>query len=258
MMDEQDQMTRPLSAAGRAQRDLDLGLDRLDAARGMSRRMVTRAAAWSVPVIAVSAAAPAFAASCLADLSTRAFFPNETPDSNADGLPTYAGLRFMTFDVTYRNEGPNVQPAGSTVSFSVFYSGYWDSITISSNPSSIPLTFVGRTEEPGTTNLGEPGARAVWTWTVGAALAVGQTFTLTYRVRLRAVPAFGPTYPTRPRLGSRPQSRISGSCQDPNLANNTDFGDNQFYIDNSANFTGATARTVSAPEPIWALEGPDA
>ena len=64
---------------------------------------------------------------------------------------------------------------------------------------------------------------------------MGQSFTLTYRVRLRRVPAFGPTYPTRPRLGLRTNSRMSGSCQDPNLANNNDFADNLFYIDNSAN-----------------------
>ena len=202
---------------------------------GPSRRSVTRAVAWSTPVVAVTAAVPAFASSCLANLGTQAFFPNEAPDSNPGGEPTYAGVRFVTFNATYRNDGPNVQPAGTTVSLALFYSGYWDSPSISSNPSNIPLAFVGRTEEPGVTNLGEPGARAVWTWAVGTPIAVGQSFTLTYRVRLRRVPAFGPTYPTRPRLGLRTNSRMSGSCQDPNLANNNDFADNLFYIDNSAN-----------------------
>ena len=37
--------------------------------RGVSRRTVTKAMAWSVPVIAVASASPAFAASCIPTLS---------------------------------------------------------------------------------------------------------------------------------------------------------------------------------------------
>lgn len=42
---------------------------------------------WSVPIVATIVAAPALAASCLANLATQAFFPNETPDSNPAGEP---------------------------------------------------------------------------------------------------------------------------------------------------------------------------
>ena len=90
-------------------------------------------------------------------------------------LPSKFSVRILTFDITYRNDGPEVQPAGARVNLTLFYSGYWDSPSISSNPSNIPLTFVGRTEETGVTNLGEP-ALVLWIWTVGTPLAVGQTF----------------------------------------------------------------------------------
>ena len=126
--------------------------------RTAKRRAVTRSVGWSLPVIAVSTAAPAHAASCLANLATQAFFPNETLDSNAGGQPTFARGSLLTCNITYRNVGPDVQPAGARVSLTLFHSGYWDSPSISNNHSNIPLTFVGRTEENGVTNLGEPGA----------------------------------------------------------------------------------------------------
>ena len=148
--------------------------------------------------------------------------------------PTYTGVRILTFDITYRNDGPEVQPAGARVSLTLFYSGYWDSPSISNNPSNIPLTFVGRTEETGVTNLGEPALVLSGPGPSGRRLQWGRPSPGLPGAAAQS-PCFWAAYPIRPSLGLRTNGRIPGTCQDINLANNDDSANNLFYIDNSAN-----------------------
>lgn len=212
--------------------------------RQIERRTVTRTVAWSVPVIAASAAAPAFAASCFSDLSTvslpGANGPNEAPNSTVNGQPAYLGPRYLTFTATYTNNGPQVQPAGWTIRLDLAFSGYWDDPSIAANPNGLSLTGPTRTEGPTETlGSGTDFNRAQFAWIVNTPLAVGQTVTVTYRARLRGRPAFGPTYSTFTGIALRARSTVIAgpTCQDT-VAPNSSIVDPLFTIDNRLQFTG--------------------
>lgn len=92
-----------------------------------TRRTVTRAAAWSVPVVAVAAVAPAYAASCPKERVSAANITASTRDSAIKWQATFdvdgtgpKPSNVMTVDATYdsgmavRNDGPNVAPDNFT------------------------------------------------------------------------------------------------------------------------------------------------
>ena len=196
----------------------------------VSRRSVTRSAAWTTPVIAASATVPAFASSCLSSLTAAVTGPNEPADGVFASRPRYDGVRFLTFTATYMNTESVTLPVGTEVRFVLAYDGYWDGF--SAAPSSgVSLSAFMRASQPGTTDLGEPAEDAVWTATLTAPLAAEAAFTITYRVRLRTIPTSGPTYPRRPRLGLRAHAQISNPCTGARINGSA----NLFYINNLAN-----------------------
>jgi hypothetical protein len=216
-----------------------------------SRRAIVHGAAWSVPIVAATIAAPLAAASTVptvpqVDLATVVRVPREDRNSSVPkgaqaGRAMYKGYRDLTFVTTYRNDGPDTVPAGATIGFGLAFAGYWDSFAVQENPSQTPITFLGE-DTSQSVALEENSSITTkikwWSFRVDTPLAPGRVFNLTYKVQLRDRPAnaSGVGFPNFEWLALRSRSRISvgsSGATDANAGNDRDTSNNFFAIDNS-------------------------
>lgn len=160
-----------------------------------SRRAVARGAAWSVPVIAVGAAAPAMASSPTACPSLPAFSTTDGWVLSETGTPAAGGARFTagTFEVdgdadflsSYSASASHSLAVVSGESYTFQYS--WTALTSNPNPMTSELRVDGATVTGSTIDTDTDGASG----TVTATYVAPATASVTVEVRMQTSDTFG-------------------------------------------------------------------
>ncbi len=160
-----------------------------------SRRAVARGAAWSVPVIAVGAAAPAMASSPAPCPTLPAFSATDGWVLETIGTPDAGGARFAsgTFEVdgdaaassTYTASASHDLDVVSGQSYTFQYS--WTALTTNPNPMTSELRVGGATVVGSTINTATDGASG----TVSATYVASATGTVAVQVRMSTTDSSG-------------------------------------------------------------------
>lgn len=161
------------------------------------RRALLKAAAWTTPAVLAASAAPAYASSTAPRVNLYSLAANATEptdgNTNAGGFPYYQGERWLDYTVTYGNLGPDAMPAGAIISLGLPHPAIWDkgSITIprpSGDPlNKTPVAAGNRTEFVTPADGETPAFNRIWfDFEVTTPIPAGQTFQITYRIKLTA------------------------------------------------------------------------
>ena len=211
--------------------------DRAHGDKLIDRRTITKAAVWSVPVVAAAVATPLAAASTTlqVDLWSTARLPIDpdgtlTVDGNTHNY--YQGPRTATFTYTFGNDGPDDLPAGAMITIGLPFAAIWttDSLTIT-NPGGYALAEVDTRTQ--TIDEGPPRAtRQLWDFTLGSPLASGAFFNVTFEVQMNGTSNTATDFY---RVRTTSDFRPGAGATDPDLANNSDFSDSYAFF----NRTGA-------------------
>lgn len=197
---------------------------------GVSRRTVT-AAAWAAPVILAAAALPKAAASTVTqvDLSSTARHP-VGPDGNHQSLAYYQGARLCDYTFTFSNSGPDVLPAGSTITLGLPFPAIWDLDSLQIVSSHIhSLVPAGRSTVDITVDGAPTAFRQLFHFTVATEVPVS-TFNVNFTIQMNDVQNTATNY-----YSVRTTANFSAGVgvNDINPGNNADFADNYAYYNHA-------------------------
>lgn len=203
----------------------------------IDRRTITKAAVWSVPVVAAAVAAPLAAASTTPQVN---LWSTARLPASRDGVHTvggvtndyYQGPRTAAFTYTFGNLGPDTLPAGAMVTIGLPFAAIWTTAALTiTNSDGYALTPAGTRTQ--TIDEGPPLAvRQLWDFVLGSPLASGASFTVNFSVPMNDTSNTATDfYRVRTTSNFQPGS----DATDTDTANNADYSDNYAYF----NFTGA-------------------
>lgn len=216
---------------------LDGAPDRVHGDKLIDRRTITKAAVWSVPVVAAAVAAPLAAASTApeVDLWSTARLPSapdgtHTVDGNTNSY--YQGPRTATFTYTFGNLGPDALPAGAMITIGLPFAAIWttNSLTITDSAGYALADAGTRTQ---TIAEGPPLAvRQLWDFTLASPLASGASFNVDFTAQMNGTSNTATDFY---RVRTTSDFRAGAGVTDTDSANNSDFSDNYAFF----NRTGA-------------------
>lgn len=198
----------------------------------IDRRTLTKAAAWSIPVMAAAVAVPLAAASTEPQINlwSTARLPSSAADGVYLGNNYYQGPRSLAFTYTFGNLGPDTLPAGALLTIGLPFASIWQTATLSiTNSDGYALSPAGtRTENIAT----EPvlAVRQLWDFTLGTPLPAGASFTVSFTVQMNATSNTATDY-WQVRTTSYFQTGTGVTDTDP--SNNNDYADNYAYFNHT-------------------------
>lgn len=206
----------------------------------LDRRQLVRAAAWSVPAVALASASPAFAQSGRVDLWSTAREANETRDGVHLDYDYYQGPRDLTFTYRFGNRGTITMPAGASVTIGLPFAAAWNVASMEVVPTAGNRAPVAAGTSQVTVATEPNMVRQLWHFTLGGAIGVNQEFEITFKVRLNTTSNTATNF-----YRARNWANITtgaADVQDSNASNNSDFTQKYFFYNNeNAGTTGGSS-----------------
>lgn len=196
----------------------------------IDRRTVTKAAMWSVPVVAAAVAVPLATASTQPQVN---LWSTARLPATRDGVyldeDYYEGPRTCVFTYNFGNFGPDPLPVGALLTIGLPFALIWttDSLEITNSGGAV-LTPAGT--RTATIDEGPPLAvRQLWDFTLASELAANSSFTLNFTVDMNGSNnAATNHYRVRTTSNFQPGSGVTDTVPD----NNAGISSNYAFFNN--------------------------
>lgn len=195
----------------------------------IDRRTITKAAMWSVPVVAAAVAVPLAAASTQPQVN---LWSTAQLPATRDGVHVnddyYEGPRSCVFTYTFGNFGPDALPVGAMLTIGLPFALIWNKASLNiTNSGSAVLTPAGT--RTATIDEDPLAVRQLWDFTLASELAANDRFTLNFTVDMNGSNnAATNHYRVRTTSNFQPGSGVTDTVPD----NNAGFSSNYAYFNN--------------------------